>query len=192
LQVEFGKNPEGFALIARPETIIRAAYPSGHATFGAAAFHIARMFYGVAPGDKNNDNLFPGTFVSDEYNGANRDNMGTVRPRHTRRFPGGLWQMIMENAISRVFLGVHWIFDAFDFTEGDDGNLIPNLANENIGGVGLGLRIARDIFASGGNLAPKMTPAGVLPPIATPAPDSPLPLRPAQPAAVGGCAGAAP
>jgi vanadium chloroperoxidase len=24
------------------------AYPSGHATFGAAAFHITRRFYGVA------------------------------------------------------------------------------------------------------------------------------------------------
>lgn len=168
------------------------AYPSGHATFGAAAFHAVRMFYGTPAGDKNNDLLFPNTFVSDEFNGGNRDNMGTVRPRHTRRFPGGLWQMIIENATSRVFLGVHWIFDAFDFTEGEDGSLVPSLANENIGGVGLGLRIARDIFASGGNLAPKMSPPGLLPPIITPASDSPLPLRPAQPAAVGGCAGAAP
>jgi vanadium chloroperoxidase len=168
------------------------SYPSGHATFGAAAFHIARMFYGILPNDKNNDPLFPNTFVSDEFNGGNRDNMGTVRPRHARLFPGGLWQMIMENATSRVLLGVHWIFDAFDFTVAEDGSLIPSLANENIGGVGLGLRIARDIFASGVKLAPKMSPPALLPPIITPAPNSPLPLRPAQPAAVGGCAGAAP
>jgi len=167
------------------------AYPSGHATFGAAALHITRMFYGIGANDKNNDNLFPGILVSDEFNGANRDNDGTVRPRHTRRFPGGLWEMIIENAVSRVLLGVHWIFDAFDFTEGDDGQLVPNLTNENIGGVPLGLRIARDIFASGSGRAPKRTPdTAAVPPIVTPAPNSPLPARPAQPSAVGGCAGA--
>jgi hypothetical protein len=63
------------------------AYPSGHATFGAAALHITRMFYGVAANHKGNDGLFPNTLVSDEFNGANRDNDGTVRPRHARRFP---------------------------------------------------------------------------------------------------------
>ena len=58
------------------------------------------MFYGIAPNDKGNDHLFDDLyFVSDEYNGANRDNTGTVRPRHTRYFPGGLWQMIIENGI---------------------------------------------------------------------------------------------
>jgi vanadium chloroperoxidase len=41
------------------------AYPSGHATFGAAALHITRLFYGVT--DRSNDNLFEGlTFVSDD------------------------------------------------------------------------------------------------------------------------------
>jgi vanadium chloroperoxidase len=165
------------------------AYPSGHATFGAAALHITRMFYGIAANNKNNDNLFPGFFVSDEFNGGSRDNDGTVRPRHTRFFPGGLWRMIIENATSRVFLGVHWIFDAFDFTGGDNGPLNPSLNDERIGGVGLGLRIARDIFAHGGgaNGAPKMTPAGVNPPITTPAPGTPMPVRPAQPAEVPGC-----
>ncbi|NJL61919.1 MAG: vanadium-dependent haloperoxidase [Methylacidiphilales bacterium] len=29
------------------------AYPSGHATFGAAALHMTRLFYGVPIGDKN-------------------------------------------------------------------------------------------------------------------------------------------
>jgi vanadium chloroperoxidase len=165
------------------------AYPSGHATFGAAAFHIARMFYGIGANDKSNDTLVTEFVVSEEFNGGNRDNVGTVRPRHTRRFRGGLWEMIIENALSRVYLGVHWIFDAFDFREGVGGVLIPDLANEQIGGVGLGLRIARDIFSAGGGLAPTMSPAGLLPPIVTPAPGSPLPQRPAQPAMVGGCAG---
>jgi hypothetical protein len=164
------------------------AYPSGHATFGAAALHITRMFYGIAPNDKKPDKLFPGFLVSDEFNGGNRDNEGTVRPRHTRFFPGGLWEMLIENAASRVLLGVHWIFDAFDFTVDDQGNLVPNLTNENIGGVGLGLKIARDIFAAGNKLAPKMTPHGTAsPPITTPAPGSPMPTAPLQPATVGGC-----
>ena len=42
------------------------SYPSGHATFGAAALHITRMFFGIAPMNRNPDNLFPGFLVSDE------------------------------------------------------------------------------------------------------------------------------
>lgn len=69
------------------------AYPSGHATFGAAALHMTRLFYGVPIGDKKPDNLFNGLdFVSDEFNGITTDNKGTVRPRHLRNFPDGLWQ----------------------------------------------------------------------------------------------------
>jgi hypothetical protein len=165
------------------------AYPSGHATFGAAALHVTRMFFGVAPNDKKADGLFPKSLVSDEFNGGSRDNDGTVRPRHTRFFPGGLWDMIIENATSRVFLGVHWIFDSFDFVEDDEGNLVPDLTDEKIGGVGLGLRIARDIFAAGGGLAPKMTPAAAAtPPIITPPAGSPMPTAPRQPGSVKGCA----
>jgi vanadium chloroperoxidase len=120
------------------------AYPSGHATFGAAAFHIARLFYNIATGDRGPDNLFQNlTFVSEEHNGATRDNNGTVRPKHVRSFPGGLWQMIEENGRSRVYLGVHWVFDAFAVD--DDGD--PDYA-QNIGGVNLGCTIAEDIFAS--------------------------------------------
>jgi hypothetical protein len=121
------------------------AYPSGHATFGAAAFQIARLFFGVPPGNRSPDSLFQGLdFVSDEFNGVNRNNRGTVRPRHVRNFPQGLWQMIEENARSRIFLGVHWLFDAFDTRQ----NGAPDLS-KNIGGVPLGLKVAEDIFASG-------------------------------------------
>jgi vanadium chloroperoxidase len=121
------------------------AYPSGHATFGAAAFHITRRFYGIPTGDRNDDNLFNGLdFVSDEFNGVNQDNRGTVRPRHLRNFPGGLWQMIRENGRSRVYLGVHWVFDAFAVNE--DGSLD---LSRNIGGVQLGLTVANDIFDTG-------------------------------------------
>lgn len=126
------------------------AYPSGHATFGAAAFQVARLFFKV-PADAHQDDLFKGlTFVSDEFNGANKDNKGTVRPRHVRSFPRGLWQMIEENGYSRVVLGVHWIFDAF--LRKADGS--PDL-DKNVGGVPLGLAIAKDIFQAGGGEAPK-------------------------------------
>jgi membrane-associated phospholipid phosphatase len=174
------------------------SYPSGHATFGAAAFHIARMFYGRPANNKSPDNLLKDSmgrdlfFVSDELNGGSRDNDGTVRPRHTRFFEDGLWGMIIENALSRVMLGVHWIFDAFDFNAAANGNLNPSLINENIGGVGLGLRIARDIFAHGNNgQGPQMTPNTIVPPIITPPAGSPMPARPAQPAEVSNCIGPA-
>ncbi|HZA05576.1 MAG TPA: hypothetical protein VE617_13510, partial [Propionibacteriaceae bacterium] len=79
-------------------------------------------------------------FVSEEFNGISVDNTGTVRPRHARKFPGGLWQMIEENSRSRVFLGVHWEFDGFAVNENDEIDL-----TQNIGGVRLGLDIANDI-----------------------------------------------
>jgi hypothetical protein len=137
------------------------AYPSGHATFGAAAFHVTRLFYGqggTLTGTGGNtlkkDTLFNGLdFVSDEFNGINVDVRGTVRPRHRRNFPDGLWQMILENGLSRVFLGVHWVFDAF-FRD-----TIPEIKKKTddkyTGGVPLGLLIAEDVFNFGNKLAPK-------------------------------------
>ncbi|MGH2770044.1 MAG: hypothetical protein ACRDJF_05910 [Actinomycetota bacterium] len=145
-------NSNATAVRAKNGTPPFPAYPSGHATFGAAAFQITRLFYGVPPLGTNlsdnpfdPDDLFDGlTFVSDELNGVNKDNKGTIRPRHVRAFPDGLRQMIQENSQSRIYLGVHWSFDGF--VEDIDGN--PDLSR-NVGGVPLGLRIAEDIFASG-------------------------------------------
>ncbi len=128
------------------------AYPSGHATFGAAAFHMTRLFYGV--NGLGNDNLFQGlSFVSDELNGITTDNQGVTRPKHVRNFSGGLYQMMIENSLSRVYLGVHYSFDSFNV----DSNNNPDLTT-NIGGVPLGVKIAEDIFTHGlkpSTVAPK-------------------------------------
>jgi hypothetical protein len=82
------------------------AYPSGHACFGGAQFQVLRAFYGT--------DRIAFSFVSDELNGATRDNAGNVRPRVTRSF-ASLSEAEEENGQSRIYLGIHW---SFDKTEG--------------------------------------------------------------------------
>lgn len=119
------------------------AYPSGHATFGGAVFEIAKKFYDLK--DKNLQPMFDTfSFVSDELNGVNTDNTGIIRPKHYRRFVGGFDQMILENGLSRVWLGVHWSFDAFVLK--NDGSID---LTKNTGGVPLGIKIANDVFDGG-------------------------------------------
>jgi hypothetical protein len=65
-------------------------------------FQILRRFYGT------DDIQF--TFVSDEYNGATRDNLGVTRRLHPRHFKS-LSQAEEENGQSRIYLGIHWAFD---------------------------------------------------------------------------------
>lgn len=129
------------------------AYPSGHATFGAAAFHVLRLFLvekGVAAfGATGVDNV-DFDFVSDEYDGRNTDPR-TQRPREhlTRRYPN-LWSAIVDNSVSRVFLGVHWQFDGIT-TRNAAGTAdefgvppAPSRLGET-GGVWLGMKIANQI-----------------------------------------------
>ena len=80
------------------------AYPSGHATFGAACFEVAAGLFGKKPKD------ITVSFVSDEFNGTTTDSHGAARPRLVRTF--NLQEAIDENKISRIYLGVHWDFDA--------------------------------------------------------------------------------
>jgi vanadium chloroperoxidase len=102
------------------------AYPSGHATFGGAMFQMIRRYYNGrigtwAPHQPDNISF---DIVSEELNGISRDlrekyvptkpitdQPGIVRTRVPRHF-NSAWEAMFENAISRVFLGVHWRFDA--------------------------------------------------------------------------------
>jgi hypothetical protein len=78
------------------------AYTSGHATLGAAAFQVLARFYG------RDDIAF--NFVSDEFNGLTLDADGSTRPLIERNF-SSLTEAKLENAQSRIYLGIHWAFD---------------------------------------------------------------------------------
>ncbi len=80
------------------------AYPSGHATFGTACFETAAELLGKTPETITVD------FVSDEFNGKTTDNTGAVRPKYIATFT--LRKAIDDNNMSRIYLGVHWKFDA--------------------------------------------------------------------------------
>ena len=79
------------------------AYISGHATFGAAVFQTLAKFYG------RDDISF--SFTSDEFNDVTTDAQGNIRPAATRSFES-FSEAAAENAQSRIYLGVHWSFDA--------------------------------------------------------------------------------
>lgn len=87
------------------------AYPSGHATFGGAVFDaMTRYFKKLDPSFPNGG--VPFDFVSDEFNGVNRG-PGEAAPRqkvvaHFQSFQ----EAEKLNAQSRIYLGIHWQFDA--------------------------------------------------------------------------------
>lgn len=78
------------------------AYTSGHATFGAAFFKTLANLYG-------DDYEFQ--LISDELNGHNTDSQGNHRPAVIRQFTS-FSQAAQENGRSRIYLGIHWQFDA--------------------------------------------------------------------------------
>jgi len=134
------------------------AYPSGHATFGAVAFRLTAKFFARKLGRTTsyamNELFF--RFTSDEFNGINQDPHGDVRVYHERTF--NLVDAIVENALSRVYLGVHWRFDGLGTVAPDDlegaipsdpasGSVVVGGPDEKkLGGVPIGLKIAGEIF----------------------------------------------
>jgi hypothetical protein len=78
------------------------AYTSGHATFGAATFRTLARLY---------DNDYQFELISDELHGGTTDSQGNPRRTVVRRFDS-FSQAARENADSRIYLGIHWIFDA--------------------------------------------------------------------------------
>ena len=90
------------------------AYPSGHAVFGGALFGILRQYLA------SNGSF---DFRSDEFNGTNKDVYNFLRcvdgdtsqifcSKSGRSFTIDCAER--ENADSRIWMGVHWMFDADD------------------------------------------------------------------------------
>jgi membrane-associated phospholipid phosphatase len=86
------------------------SYPSGHAVFGGALFEMLRHFW---------PDHTPFTFISDEFNGHNYNDLGLrqkLHPLSYSTFKDAEW----DNAESRIWIGVHWQFDADNgITEGN-------------------------------------------------------------------------
>ncbi|MDY0872823.1 vanadium-dependent haloperoxidase [Dongia rigui] len=79
------------------------AYPSGHAVFGGTVFGMLRHFW---------DDATPFVLVSDEYNGLNYP-VGGTEPR--AKLPQSFVSFShaeYANGRSRIWLGIHWQFDA--------------------------------------------------------------------------------
>ncbi len=82
------------------------SFPSGHATLGGSVFQMFREYWYT----KGSDEDF--SFMSDEFNGHNYPPGGTTpRPAITNHFRN-FTQAESQNAESRIYLGVHWQFDA--------------------------------------------------------------------------------
>ncbi|TRW17115.1 vanadium-dependent haloperoxidase [Glacieibacterium frigidum] len=121
------------------------AYPSGHATFGAALFQALRLTLKTAPApisvadvlavESGGAAAVAGetfNFVSDELDGIASDPDGSVRTKVDKQFTS-FAEAVWENSVSRIYLGVHWRFDG-----------IPRDAAQNVGGVPLGLAIGQE------------------------------------------------
>ncbi|MCK1307636.1 vanadium-dependent haloperoxidase [Bradyrhizobium sp. 45] len=107
------------------------SYPSGHAVFGGALFGVLRQF--IKP-----DTEF--SFMSDEFNKKNKDVYNYIRCSDEDKFTPKDRFCIQrtftldcaerENADSRLFMGVHWVFDADDGI--NMGNLVARQVHQNV------------------------------------------------------------
>ena len=159
-----GVADPNFIPLGRPDTNKRGlgltpdfpSYPSGHATFGAAAFQLLRLYLaqkGLATFTASGVDNVAVNFASDEFNGVNIDPR-TLKPRiPTPAPPISLWRAIIDNSISRAYLGVHWEFDGLsrrnaagtaDEFEPLPAALTPDKLGHT-GGVWLGGQIAKQV-----------------------------------------------
>lgn len=134
------------------------AYPSGHATFGAACFETLRRWIrtreGLGFGDGDADTI-GFSLVSDELNGRNTDPRDGLPRRRVTRHYAGLWDAIRDNSESRIWLGVHWRMDGISKRDTMTGKAVhgrPANPGEvgDVGGVHLGLGIAGVVAAKRG------------------------------------------
>lgn len=139
------------------------AYPSGHATFGAACFEMTRRFFGVAPNAADN---LAFNFVSDELDGRAIHEDGAYRALHRRHYDS-LLQAMFDNSVSRVFLGVHWRFDGIDESVANPGDILTD--SSDVGGVPIGRAIAKNIFEN------RLTKSAAAPGVVTPINLPPVP-----------------
>jgi membrane-associated phospholipid phosphatase len=87
------------------------AYPSGHATFGGACFTMLKLLRRERPQTRHAPASISGEFVSDELNGVSLDHAsGNARPFYPLPYKS-IDDMITDNDLSRIYLGVHWRFD---------------------------------------------------------------------------------
>jgi hypothetical protein len=107
------------------------SYPSGHADFGGALFTVLKDFYGT-------DNIHF-TIVSDEFNTITVDQNGTPRPLIPRSYTS-FSQAMYENAESRIYLGIHFQFDADNGIK--QGSEIGNLVFSQTGKLGMSANAA--------------------------------------------------
>lgn len=113
-------------------------YVSGHAIFGAALFQTLTRFFGTGN--------IPFSFTSDEFNGVTTDKDGDERPEVTRHY-NSFSQASLENALSRIYLGIHWRFDA------EEGIAAGNkIADSVFGRILQPLKKALPAGTTGGNL----------------------------------------
>jgi len=154
--------------LGKPETNTRRvgttpdfpAYPSGHATFGAACFDTLRRFLRKQEHlNFTDDEIDPigFTFTSDEFNGRNTDPRDGLPRRVVTRTHDSLWQAIVDNAESRIFLGVHWRMDGLSKRNPttqvtEHGRPAKPGEVGRMGGVFLGLQIAREVARARGFL----------------------------------------
>ncbi|OAF15806.1 vanadium-dependent haloperoxidase [Bradyrhizobium neotropicale] len=82
------------------------AFPSGHAVFGGALFQALRAYWATNGSNERFE------FISDEYNGRNFGPGDTTpRPLIKKTFKS-FAEAEKENGRSRIYLGIHWQFDA--------------------------------------------------------------------------------